>query len=54
MTSVEKCPVCKEKSSVKKSLLSCNHFICHNCIDKLMNQKFGDDLSIIQIDKKQI
>lgn len=50
-----RCVNCKQKKKkVSKALLTCNHPICHNCIDNILRQKFGDDLSIISIDKRRL
>lgn len=50
-----RCVNCKQKKKkVSKAMLTCNHAVCHNCIDNILRHKFGDDLSIVQIDKKRL
>lgn len=50
-----KCNSCGNKNkNITKALLTCNHAICHNCIDKDLRQLFGDNLEIVSIDKKQM
>lgn len=50
-----KCHCCKTKNKkVSKALLTCNHVICHNCIDNILYRNFGDNLAIVSIDKKRL
>lgn len=51
-TSCNNCGVNNEK--ITKSLLTCNHAICHDCIDNIMRCNFGDELAVITIDKKRM
>lgn len=44
----------KKNKKVTKALLTCNHAICHNCIDNIMRHNFGNELAIVSIDKKRI
>jgi hypothetical protein len=48
------CSYCNELSNKSCVVLQCGHALHHECINKMISEKFGDELYIIKINKENI